>query len=375
MIEISTALSGRFSAQDYVPTKVNFNQPASDETAVFEVADAATTIDAAVTETKDLPTTWKPDPRVGTKFDRSIIYFGTDETFTFSDFIDLVNPLQHIPLVSSVYRSVTDEKIHPVARVAGDILYGGFLGIASAVMGGVGAASDAVTEAATGKDTTQYILASIFGDDEEIASTQLASNDPNLSTAAPTVMAAAVTPVQQQSVALLPPSAAAEPQSSVVEASQTAPTLAALASGDMAAINQLNEINKAKAYPLNRQAFGSGAINPTRAAQDQNLAAALSQNPHTTRMGNTIYTDNKIHAAQNVAPVPAPKEAMPLPNKTADNTSSIFAPTAPTADAGPRKNAIPQALINDMMMMQALKQYKGVASGPTALGSQLNITN
>ncbi|MDD9901151.1 MAG: hypothetical protein OXT65_09260 [Alphaproteobacteria bacterium] len=42
--------------------------------------------------------------------------------------VDIVNPLQHIPLVGTAYRALTGDDIAPVARVAGGVLYGGPVG-------------------------------------------------------------------------------------------------------------------------------------------------------------------------------------------------------------------------------------------------------
>jgi hypothetical protein len=51
----------------------------------------------------------------------------------FKDVIDSINPLQHIPIVSTVYRKVTDDEISPAARFAGGTLFGGPIGGALAL--------------------------------------------------------------------------------------------------------------------------------------------------------------------------------------------------------------------------------------------------
>ncbi len=53
--------------------------------------------------------------------------FGEDG-LTFRDLIDIVNPLQHIPLLGTVYRKLTGDSIDPAIRVAGGALFGGPLG-------------------------------------------------------------------------------------------------------------------------------------------------------------------------------------------------------------------------------------------------------
>lgn len=48
--------------------------------------------------------------------------------FGFADFIDVINPLQHIPGVAELYRSVTNDRISDEARRSGNALYGFALG-------------------------------------------------------------------------------------------------------------------------------------------------------------------------------------------------------------------------------------------------------
>ena len=64
-----------------------------------------------------------------TNFDESNYLFGEDG-FTFSDIIDIVNPLQHIPIIGAIYRKISGDTIAPGMEVAGGALYGGPLGAA-----------------------------------------------------------------------------------------------------------------------------------------------------------------------------------------------------------------------------------------------------
>jgi hypothetical protein len=61
------------------------------------------------------------------------------------DVFETLNPLQHIPIVSMIYRQITGDKIGPVERIAGDTLYGGLLGLASSV-------ANVAFQEVTGKD-------------------------------------------------------------------------------------------------------------------------------------------------------------------------------------------------------------------------------
>jgi hypothetical protein len=53
-----------------------------------------------------------------------------EDHFSFKDVLDIINPLQHIPIVNNIYRSITGDQIGNGARIIGDALYGGFVGAA-----------------------------------------------------------------------------------------------------------------------------------------------------------------------------------------------------------------------------------------------------
>lgn len=66
--------------------------------------------------------------------------------------LDVINPLQHIPVISSIYRHITGDEISPMARIAGGALYGGGLGAAAGL-------ADVAVETATGKDIGENVVA------------------------------------------------------------------------------------------------------------------------------------------------------------------------------------------------------------------------
>ncbi len=76
---------------------------------------------------------------------------------SFSDLIDIVNPLQHIPVVSSIYRSITGDEISNPARVAGSTLFFGPLGAAASV-------ANIAIEDHTGKDIGEHVVSLLPGD-------------------------------------------------------------------------------------------------------------------------------------------------------------------------------------------------------------------
>ena len=42
-----------------------------------------------------------------------------DDGFTFGDFLDIVNPLQHIPIVGTIYRAITGDTMEAGSEIAG----------------------------------------------------------------------------------------------------------------------------------------------------------------------------------------------------------------------------------------------------------------
>ncbi|HYD32628.1 MAG TPA: hypothetical protein VEB64_17430 [Azospirillaceae bacterium] len=89
---------------------------------------------------------------------------------SFWDFLDVINPLQHIPVVSTLYRAVTGDTLGQPARVMGGLLYGGPIGLMAGVV-------SSVVEQETGKDPGEHVLA-LFDGPDEAAATQTAAAEP-----------------------------------------------------------------------------------------------------------------------------------------------------------------------------------------------------
>ncbi|MGE5548175.1 MAG: hypothetical protein ACM33T_14815 [Solirubrobacterales bacterium] len=75
-----------------------------------------------------------------------------EEEPSFWDLVDVVNPLQHIPVVNTLYREATGDQIGVGARLAGGALFGGPVGLLVSAIG-IG------VEEETGKDIGGHVLA------------------------------------------------------------------------------------------------------------------------------------------------------------------------------------------------------------------------
>ena len=72
------------------------------------------------------------------------------EGMSFGDFLDIINPLQHIPIVSTIYRMVTEDDIGVGSRVLGGALFGGPIGL-------IGAGLTAIFEEISGGTVEEHV--------------------------------------------------------------------------------------------------------------------------------------------------------------------------------------------------------------------------
>ena len=72
--------------------------------------------------------------------------------FSFGDILDAINPLQHLPVISTLYRAITGDEIGTAPRLIGDLLFGGPIGFMTGVIS-VGIKDQ------TGKDPGEQVLA------------------------------------------------------------------------------------------------------------------------------------------------------------------------------------------------------------------------
>lgn len=82
--------------------------------------------------------------------------------FGFGDILDVINPLQHIPVVSNIYRELTGDDIGPLPRIAGGALFGGVVGAAISLV-------NVIIENGTGKDVGGLAIAMVLGDEDSPA--------------------------------------------------------------------------------------------------------------------------------------------------------------------------------------------------------------
>ncbi len=113
------------------------------------------------------------------------------EGFSFNDLLDAINPLQHLPFISTLYREMTGDEIKPAARIVGGAIFGGPVGAGLAI-------ADAVLEQASGNDSGGHVMALLNGGSARATAQQTAPITPQ------TLEPAPATPQNASAPAALP---------------------------------------------------------------------------------------------------------------------------------------------------------------------------
>ena len=86
------------------------------------------------------------------------LFLGPDGEFGWDDFVDVINPLQHIPLVNIAYRAITGDEIYGAARMV-DFAFGPLAGVSTAV--------DLMFRDMTGQSMASNAVSALFGPGDE----------------------------------------------------------------------------------------------------------------------------------------------------------------------------------------------------------------
>ena len=347
---------------------------------------------------------------------------------TWQDALDMVNPLQQIPLVGDIYRTLSGDKISGLARVAGGFLWGGFAGGFSA------AVTAAYAEANNDQSPSEQMVAALFGTDDAPAPpeaappTMLAAVTPETPAAAPSptpsappvVPLAAVTPTPPaQNSAPAQLAAAATPENTPDEAPPTPPaqklqagppvfTASLPAAGlpttglpktpDMirTASSESLTVETLPGMPLRERLNRKNAstVSPTAKPLEQYApswatpkagTSFIAQIPAQAATRSAAQNQNLAQnlqllqgvadtpASTNVTPLPAPLDAEAFDAGTNDpeladsglNTATTGTLLAPVTSA--QHNPLPLQLVQDMML-QALDKYQNMHTPAATTG-------
>ena len=90
------------------------------------------------------------------------LFFGADGEFGWDDFLDMINPLQHIPGVAQIYRAVTGDEINGAASLLGALPLGPLSGL-----GLIATVAELAVKDTTGDDMGGNLMAMVYGKDEK----------------------------------------------------------------------------------------------------------------------------------------------------------------------------------------------------------------
>lgn len=244
--------------------------------------------------------------------------FGKDG-FGFKDFLDIINPLQHLPVVGTLYRALTGDKLEPGSRILGGTLFGGIGGFVTSL-------ANAVIENETGSDIGDKALAFFRGNDTP--ETNVAQGETPTAAAATAAPATTATPEVSQ------------PQPPAAE-HKTLPIFA----GPLTKLAKVAGAN----------AVAPGAENPTEALIRARATVPALRGPLFAGMPSAAE-----HAAVNQAPRPAtPASTLALANVSPPPESG---PQAAAAGAASASDAAPSSPTPDIayMMREALDKYEAL---------------
>ena len=95
--------------------------------------------------------------RVVENMESQMLFLGPDREFGWDDFADLINPLQHVPLVNIAYRAMTGDEIHGAAQL---------IDLGMGPLAGVSTIFNLAMRETTGATMEDYAMAALFGPPE-----------------------------------------------------------------------------------------------------------------------------------------------------------------------------------------------------------------
>ncbi|MFA6279480.1 MAG: hypothetical protein WC612_01625 [Bdellovibrionales bacterium] len=277
----------------------------------------------------------------------------TDENLSLDDLVDLLNPLQHIPIVGTIYRAVTGDTIKPDVQVVGSILFG--LATGSVLVSAASGIASAIFEQNTGEEPTVQMARAIFGDEDTVQ------------------LAAAETPVLEGADGADEAVVAEATPDAVVAAAEVAPEASAIKMAGAITPDVLTTAAQASS-PL--QATTVAALASTPKPSSTKPSAGMLVQTGGIRVGNTIYASPQLRSAARIAAATPAKVDVPSP-------AVVEAPSEPAAAltlgdaihqqalAGQSGQPLPPEFIQDMML-KALDKYtaaQNMATMPDAVTS------
>jgi hypothetical protein len=307
---------------------------------------------------------WPPLDPCSAPAEPSKLHLWANGEASFGDFLDTINPLEHLPIISTVYNWIVGKHdIGDLPRIAGDALYGGPWGALSGLF-------NSLLKEETGKDIGEQVVAAIIGGTYP---TGVATEADPAQTTAPAPVAPAAPPV---SAAPAPSAAAPKPPTS----SSPNPNTAAQNS---AADSPLPIVPAHPPMPLSQapaqvRSAGKAAAAPTApSSADPAAKAFLAQTAEREReLYRSAGTPGDNGRILNSQPVPlvVPPGALPNGGRPRLMPGAASVPSPSAAATAPPSPDTPVDV--SQKMLDALDKYTALEKqrANQKLGSQVDET-
>jgi hypothetical protein len=302
----------------------------------------------------------------------------SEDGISFGDVLDAINPLQHLPIVSTIYREVTGAEIKTLPNLIGGAIFGGIFGL-------IGAAVESVVKEASGATIGHHLLAAVgLADDDdkktEVTVTDMATGQVVPETASDEIIvpgAGALSLAALKTTSIMLDEATGQPADFTSErnalqqmAAQRPLAQPAVAAAQAAANQTAPAAPNQAAQPteffrsLQRANFSHQPERPLQTLSTIETSAARSARSKTTAAGATandaVQVEPAVAAPANVG---APTSILPQAQ-----AGSLQAPSVAQAQAALQTN--PESF--NANMMAALEKYQALRGASTA--AQVSIT-
>jgi hypothetical protein len=275
--------------------------------------------------------------------DQSRVWF-SDDTASFADVLDAVNPLHHIPVVSSVYRAVSGDGIGLGARLIGGAIFGGPLGL---IFAGI----SALFEEASGGNIADHAIAFVNdltdGDDSGPGEAIAALLDHAEGDASEGIETAAATAIDASPPTTAPSAAAAAARlPSVASAGERAGTAEIVAPVPRPTIVATTPIDK------------TSRVNSDETSRGQTLDS------ESQRIARALWDAQRAHASLLLANLRG-HDATPRSSADEDRSGTDEDRSGDSTNTAPHVNLRPSGSLPDWYadaMQRALDKYQTTAA-------------
>lgn len=338
------------TAQKAVPTPlIDLNGKAKP---LYSSATTAPEPAARVVEVEEEPVHEFKIVRGGEKADsyREMHVSYQDDNLGWEDVADFLNPLQHIPVIGTIYRALTGDNIKPEVQVAGSLAFGAATG--SVLLSGVAGIASALYEQKTGQEPTVMVADSLFGSETVQVSDAQAEKK--------------IVVAQNNTIDQTEPTARVDQQTLVEGASKVQAESTINQSGAMAV--QASAVKSKPKTLAGRLAAAQATAGATRIGNTIHAGNTLKNTTSNNRVAMVTPVSSQAKAQASEAVSTTEKASTSLPVVSDDTFNVLLQEQAQARQAGQKVD--PQTVQG--LMLKALDKYQAMAqTSENSAGSQV----